>query len=450
MASRDRDQVDGDLQSSLVDNDTDLFASTNLPFINENIDPDDSLSRKDEENEEVLARSTVINAPESSLRISESGSQYDDRQTYQPILGSKDKGKTPVRVSLDTSDRSLPDNERVPDGNLQLQAHATSPPSITENLDPPGLPVTPGIEAVNKEGFDGSLLENCNQQRTRSSSPESTAKIFDVESEEKSCSALSPKPHINNNQSHKQILKSEQKSGPEPTKSTSTITDSNANEGSESQLFRPPQYGEPGWEKSAGRPPKKLPIRFKDALGRNYVFPWEKAKNWAGMECLIRTCFHHVPNPVASHVNAGHYDLLTTSLLSSISTGIGLETGPAVLPAVGEPSNENPPPQTPTPPPVAPSVFTQQEPANIILPELWEDLVEPGMSIFMQMWPMDLQPLPPPPPHTGPPPFPLFVGGRGRGRGGGRGMPLPPRPPGWTIIDPPKPKGKTRKRQDGL
>jgi hypothetical protein len=44
--------------------------------------------------------------------------------------------------------------------------------------------------------------------------------------------------------------------------------------------FHPLQPGDPGWEISAGRPPVKLPIRFHDALGRNFVFPWEKAKTW--------------------------------------------------------------------------------------------------------------------------------------------------------------------------
>lgn len=45
-------------------------------------------------------------------------------------------------------------------------------------------------------------------------------------------------------------------------------------------FFQPLQVGDPGWERSADRPPKKLPIRFKDARGRNYVFPWERAKTW--------------------------------------------------------------------------------------------------------------------------------------------------------------------------
>lgn len=44
--------------------------------------------------------------------------------------------------------------------------------------------------------------------------------------------------------------------------------------------FQPLQVGDPGWEKSADRPPKKLPVQFKDAIGRTYVFPWEIAKTW--------------------------------------------------------------------------------------------------------------------------------------------------------------------------
>ena len=48
----------------------------------------------------------------------------------------------------------------------------------------------------------------------------------------------------------------------------------------QSEPYQPPQAGDPGWQKSADRPPKKLPIRFKDAVGRNFVFPWEKAKTW--------------------------------------------------------------------------------------------------------------------------------------------------------------------------
>lgn len=44
--------------------------------------------------------------------------------------------------------------------------------------------------------------------------------------------------------------------------------------------FQPLQVGDPGWEKSADRPPKKLPVQFKDAIGRAFVFPWEIAKTW--------------------------------------------------------------------------------------------------------------------------------------------------------------------------
>ena len=48
----------------------------------------------------------------------------------------------------------------------------------------------------------------------------------------------------------------------------------------QSASYQPPQAGDPGWETSADRPPKKLPIRFRDAVGRNFLFPWDKAKTW--------------------------------------------------------------------------------------------------------------------------------------------------------------------------
>ena len=34
------------------------------------------------------------------------------------------------------------------------------------------------------------------------------------------------------------------------------------------------------WEKDAGRPLQKLPIRFRDLNGRTYIFPWEKVRTW--------------------------------------------------------------------------------------------------------------------------------------------------------------------------
>jgi len=34
------------------------------------------------------------------------------------------------------------------------------------------------------------------------------------------------------------------------------------------------------WEKNAERPPQKLPIRFKDCVGRTFVLPWRKVRTW--------------------------------------------------------------------------------------------------------------------------------------------------------------------------
>ena len=80
------------------------------------------------------------------------------------------------------------------------------------------------------------------------------------------------------------------------------------------------------------------PIKFKDAVGRKFSFPWRLACSWDGMEDLIRAAFLHV-DVVGPHVAEGHYDL------------------------VG-PDNE------------------------IILPALWETVIKPDCEITMQMWPM--------------------------------------------------------------
>ncbi|TVY35726.1 hypothetical protein LSUB1_G006775 [Lachnellula subtilissima] len=83
---------------------------------------------------------------------------------------------------------------------------------------------------------------------------------------------------------------------------------------------------------------KILPIKFKDAVGRKFSFPWNLCSTWASMEELIRQAFLHV-DIVGAQVQAGRYDLL----------------GPN---------------------------------GEIILPQVWEQVIEPDMAITMQMWPM--------------------------------------------------------------
>nr|POE63362.1 hypothetical protein CFP56_04265 [Quercus suber] len=82
----------------------------------------------------------------------------------------------------------------------------------------------------------------------------------------------------------------------------------------------------------------KAPIRFKDALGRKFSFPWHICKSWKGMEGLIRQAFLHV-DVLGEHVHAGHYDL----------------TGPD---------------------------------GEIILPQVWDTMIQPDVEVTMHMWPM--------------------------------------------------------------
>ncbi|KFY16993.1 hypothetical protein V492_00958 [Pseudogymnoascus sp. VKM F-4246] len=159
--------------------------------------------------------------------------------------------------------------------------------------------------------------------------------------------------------------------------------------------------------KALAAPPKeekKKPIKFKDAVGRKFSFPYHLCQTWAGMEDLIRQAFLHV-DVIGPHVQEGHYDLI----------------GPN---------------------------------GEIILPQVWETMIEPDWAITMHMWPMPEPPkqgAPPPPPEVphgykdkrhpkGPkirdraPPPP---GGVGYG---------PPMPAGVDVIDDnvPKPGGKKK------
>ncbi|KAK8021657.1 hypothetical protein PG990_006795 [Apiospora arundinis] len=80
------------------------------------------------------------------------------------------------------------------------------------------------------------------------------------------------------------------------------------------------------------------PIRFKDVFGRKFSFPWHICRTWEGMEELIKQTFLHV-DVIGPHVQAGHYDLLTSD-------------------------------------------------GEIILPQVWDKVIEPDWEISMHMWPM--------------------------------------------------------------
>ncbi|KFZ10860.1 hypothetical protein V501_05004 [Pseudogymnoascus sp. VKM F-4519 (FW-2642)] len=83
---------------------------------------------------------------------------------------------------------------------------------------------------------------------------------------------------------------------------------------------------------------KQKPLKFKDAVGRKFSFPFHLARTWKGMEDIIKQAFVDV-DVIGPHVVEGHYDLI----------------GPS---------------------------------GEIILPQAWEAIVEPDMAITMHMWPM--------------------------------------------------------------
>jgi hypothetical protein len=80
------------------------------------------------------------------------------------------------------------------------------------------------------------------------------------------------------------------------------------------------------------------PVRFVDAIGRIYSFPWHQCKTWKGMEDLIKESCTMIDD-LNEHVRQGHYDLFGIS-------------------------------------------------GEIILPQSWERVIQPGCEIKMLMWPI--------------------------------------------------------------
>lgn len=87
----------------------------------------------------------------------------------------------------------------------------------------------------------------------------------------------------------------------------------------------------------------KAPLKFTDAVDRSFTLPWHLVKTWKGMETLIRQAFVNIER-IGPHVANGHYHLYG-------------------------PNNE------------------------IILPQVWDIVVQPGWDIKMQLWPLPPDPV---------------------------------------------------------
>lgn len=80
-------------------------------------------------------------------------------------------------------------------------------------------------------------------------------------------------------------------------------------------------------------------IKFKDAVGRKFSFPFHLCKTWKGMRTLIEQAFVQI-DVIGDHVRQGHYDL-------------------------------------------------QGPDGEIILPQVWENMIQPDWEIEMHLWPFE-------------------------------------------------------------
>ena len=149
-------------------------------------------------------------------------------------------------------------------------------------------------------------------------------------------------------------------------------------------------------EVEAAKPPppppaKKKPIKFKDAVGRKFSFPFHLCDTWEGMEDLIKQAFLHV-DVIGPHVAEGHYDLV----------------GPD---------------------------------GEIILPQVWKTVIEPDWTITMHLWPIPEPPPPEPPAADVVVDVPAAPAQEKPVRKGHKAkkQPQPPAPPTAPIPPPPPP-----------
>ncbi|KAI0972287.1 hypothetical protein F4678DRAFT_56547 [Xylaria arbuscula] len=395
----------------------------------------------------------------------------DDKDTTPPRLN---KGKHPETAYLPAPEQwptSCSGEEALHD-DLETE-NLTGP--ATED-DRSGTPVNAIIAATNEEDSSSSSRATLSESQDSSYSPS----LFEEAHAATTTSALAGEVV-----SWKQ--KEKQKADPEAE--TGSLSEASPEE----KPFRPLNVGDPGWEKSAGRPPQKLPVRFRDAVGRNFLFPWEKAKTWAGMRRLINSCFLHV-DVLGPHVMAARYDLSVNLPLSMDAGNDIMSPVSPITPIATQASTSAT--ETPSPFPAAGSSSAagasgstnssqqqqqqQHRSCFVVLPELWEDTIEPGMLVVQHMWPFQTpnyiaQPSPPQSHHhfhtgpagpTGVHPPGRGRGARGRGRGGGTGGGIfggrggvggnifaPPPPPGGlrhhiNVVELRPRRGKTSKRQD--
>ncbi|KAI0188537.1 hypothetical protein F4808DRAFT_466156 [Astrocystis sublimbata] len=89
---------------------------------------------------------------------------------------------------------------------------------------------------------------------------------------------------------------------------------------------------------AAEKAEKDRQIHFEDAMGRKYAVPFSQGRSWEGMQELINAAFIPVER-LWPAVREGHYDVCRPD-------------------------------------------------GTIILPQTWEEIIQPGWKILMKMWPM--------------------------------------------------------------
>ncbi|KAF7552306.1 hypothetical protein G7046_g7442 [Stylonectria norvegica] len=155
--------------------------------------------------------------------------------------------------------------------------------------------------------------------------------------------------------------------------------------GKEPQQFRKPIPRPPEAEAGPSKPtqPAGLSPGFtNEDPAHSQASP---AKTWEGMKMAIDQAFEKIDGVLGYHVPEDHYDLHSSG---PQTTAKRLNSAPhdsppkaASLPQPRPVSSR--PNATSRPPPWPPLSF-------IVLPDFWEDLIQPGMTVTMSMWPFNV------------------------------------------------------------
>ncbi|KAK4165555.1 hypothetical protein QBC43DRAFT_208366, partial [Cladorrhinum sp. PSN259] len=311
-----------------------------------------SVGRTIEEENEGSVCSTAVEELDKSIPSSAFPSKVEPKAAS--LMGQDLKVGEPTTLVDDSKDTTIPAEPELPD----LPEHAPEPTKPED--DPKSVSKDTGIDLLSSGPFSSRFPNFLGRWCNTIFSRRNSNPLAEVKSQELEAWVFQPGPtdpiripfgHQRLKQGMKRVLS---KNGTEPwnayinftpeqramvddvTKFANNTTDHIRTCIAFDQVKKDGQF--PSYIVFFSLKTSERPLKFKDAVGRKYTFPFALCNNWDGINDLIKKAFIDM-DVIGPHVQAGHFDLLNES-------------------------------------------------GTIILPECWNSTARPGMSITMHMWPV--------------------------------------------------------------